>query len=236
MLSEATVFSILGILFGTFGGLLFANVILGLNDAGFAILSGLSFNFTSMISMILAMGTGLVVLMATLIPAKQAAALAAPSGMSQWELPPTESDGSIRFKLPFTLTRGNAVGMASFFEKFLLNHTDTTSEDFNARDIKLAEFQTTSGSPGLQITADMWLTPYDLDVSQKLDMRFEPTETEGVYAVEIILIRHSGTEENWLRTNYNFLNLVRQQFLLWRNLAQDARNQFIEQGIAAVSR
>lgn len=236
MLSEATVFSILGILFGTFGGLLFANIILGLNDAGISILSGLSFNFTSMISMVLAMGTGLVVLMATLIPAKQAAALAAPSGMSQWELPPTESDGSIRFKLPFTLTRGNAVGMAAFFEKYLLNHTDSTSEDYNAKNITLGEIEAADGRPGLAITADMWLTPYDLDVSQQLDMRFEPTDTEGVYAVEIILRRYSGTEENWLRTNYNFLNLVRQQFLLWRNLEQEARNQFIEQGIEAVTR
>jgi hypothetical protein len=69
LLSESTVFSILGVVFGIFGGLAFANLVpvIAANFDGF--LGGLSFNFTSMLSMALAMATGLVVLLATLLPA-----------------------------------------------------------------------------------------------------------------------------------------------------------------------
>lgn len=234
MFSESTVFSILGIVLGTFGGLLFANIVQGLNAADIAFLSGLSFNFTSMLSMLLAAGTGLVVLMATLIPAKQAAALAAPSGMAAWELPPPGDDGAIRFDLPFTLTRGNAVGMAAFFRQFLLNHTEPTSEDFNCREVSLDQTEE-EGQPALVVETSMWLSPYDLDVAQRFRMRMYPGDAEGVYAVRLVLTRFSGSEDNWQRTSYNFLNLVRQQFLFWRNLSPAARTEYIKQGAALLS-
>ncbi|MCC5806988.1 MAG: LysM peptidoglycan-binding domain-containing protein [Opitutales bacterium] len=234
MFSESTVFSIMGIVLGTFGGLLFANIVQGLNAADIAFLSGLSFNFTSILSMLLAAGTGLVVLMATLIPAKQAAALAAPSGMAAWELPPPGADGTIRFDLPFTLTRGNAVGMAAFFRQFLLNHTEPTSEDFNCREVSLEQTEE-EGQPALILETAMWLSPYDLDVAQRFRMRMYPGDAEGVYAVRLVLTRSSGSEDNWQRTSYNFLNLVRQQFLFWRNLSPEARTEYIKQGASLLA-
>ncbi len=229
LLSESTVFSVLGIIFGTLTGLLFAWMIPAANrwfDTD--LLMGMSFNFTSVMSMLLAMATGVVVLMATLIPAKRAAALAAPSGMEKWELPEPNDRGGIQFQLPFTLTRGNAVGMMSFFRQYLLNHTDATSLDYNCRNINLSRRE--GEEEALVIACNMWLAPYDLDVSQGLEMKVVPTENEGVFAVVITLDRHSGTEEAWLRTNYGFLNLVRHQFLIWRNLDNKTRESHIERG------
>ncbi|MFP4053192.1 MAG: FtsX-like permease family protein, partial [Phycisphaerae bacterium] len=224
LLSESTVFSVLGIVFGTFIGLLFANIA----DAMGAFQS-LSFNFTSLLSMALAMGTGVVVLVATLVPARRAAAMAAPSGMAQWELPEPSGGGNIRFDLPFTLTRGNAVGMMAFFRRFLLNHTDAASPDFNCRDIALDVIDSDE-EQALVISARMWLSPYDLDVAQDFLMKVVPTESEGVFSVVIQLHRTSGTEDAWLRTNYGFMDLVRRQFLLWRNLNNDARTDYIAEG------
>ena len=227
LLSESTVFSIIGVVFGIFGGLAFANMVpfIAANFGG--LLGGLSFNFTSLLSMGLAMATGLVVLVATLIPAQKAAALAAPSGMARWSLPePTES-GEIHFELPFTLTRGNAVGMLAFFRQFLGNHTDATSSDFNCRDI---EVHLREEGTRLELTADMWLTPYDLDVAQHFTLAMKPGESAGVSVVELVLVRFSGTEEAWLRTNYGFLDLVRRQFLLWRNMTPEVRSTYIEKG------
>jgi hypothetical protein len=224
LLSESTVFSVLGIVLGTFIGLLFANV-----ASMIGILPGLSFNFTSLLSMALAAGTGIVVLIATLIPARKAAALAAPSGMAQWELPEPSVDGDISFELPFTLTRGNAVGMSGFFRRFLLNHTDPASPDFNCRDIELSVIDEPD-EQALRVDAVMWLSPYDLDVAQKFALKVVPTESEGVFTVVILLHRTSGTEDAWLRTNYGFLDLVRRQFLLWRNLDNDSRSDYIAEG------
>ncbi len=229
MFAESTVFSILGILLGTFGGLLFANIVNAINAAGGDFLTSLSFNFTSLLSMALATGTGLVVLLATLIPAGKAAALAAPSGMSEWELPESEEDGVIAFRLPFTLTRGNAVGMAAFFHQFLVNHNEPTSEDFNCRAVAL----TTGGSGGrpfIELRTDMWLAPYDLDVAQHFTLRLQAGARESVFEVDLRLVRFSGSEENSRRTAYCLLNLVRRQFLLWRNLGPQRRAEFIQQG------
>lgn len=224
LLSEATVFSVLGIVFGLFSGLAFARVLL-LHPT---LLGGLSVNFTSLASTALAMSTGLIVLVATLIPAKRAAALAAPSGMEKWELPAPLAGGRIDFHLPFTLTRGNAVGMLAFFRQFLLNHTDATSSDFNCRNIAAA----IRGEPdnALTLSGQIWLAPYDLDVAQQLSLEVLPTENEGVFRVLIRLARTSGTEESWLRTNYPFIDLVRRQFLLWRNLDPQLRRGYIEKG------
>lgn len=225
LLSESLVFSIIGIVCGTFGGLLFANVIPWIRlhtDSQF--MAALSLNFASLTAIGLASGTGVVVLLATLFPAKKAAALAAPSGLEKWTLPPPAADGRIRYELPFTLTRGNAVGMTAFFRQFLLNHNEATSQDFNCRQVRLE-----SGA-ALVLRCRMWLQPYDLDVAQEFAMHVQPTENTGIFAVVLTLHRTSGTEEAWLRTNYGFLDLVRRQFLIWRNLDDASRKRYIAQG------
>jgi len=229
MFAESTVFSILGIIFGTFGGLLFANIVNSINAAGGSFLTSLSFNFTSLISMGLATGTGVVVLLATLVPANKAAALAAPSGMTEWKLPESETEGEIRFKLPFTLTRGNAVGMAAFFHQFLVNHAEPTSDDFNCREVFIT-MQREDGLPVIRIVTDMWLAPYDLDVAQHFALELRTGARAGVYEVELNMRRFSGSEDNSRRTAYSLLNLVRRQFLLWRNLEPARRAEFIQQG------
>lgn len=224
LLSEATVYAVLGIVAGLCGGILFARVATHFP----AHFGSLSFNFTSLSSTLLALGTGAVVLAATLIPARRAAALAAPSGMTKWALPPPATDGTLAFDLPFTLTRGNAIGMAAFFRRFLQNHADASSADFNCRDVCLS-IADAAGSP-LEVTARMWLAPYDLDVAQEMTLRIRPTQTKGVFGVTMCMQRTSGSEEAWLRTGYGFLDGVRQQFLLWRNLAPEARQRYVQEG------
>jgi LysM repeat protein len=224
LLSESAVFSVLGIIVGMFSGLAFATAIA--HFPGF--LRDLSFNFTSLASTMLAVGTGIVVLIATMVPARKAAAMAAPSGMGKWILPDPGEGGVIDFRLPFTLTRGNAVGMVAFFRRFLLNHTEATSLDFNCRDVAVERRE--DPDPAVMVGTRMWLAPYDLDVAQELETRVVPTEKEGIFSVVIHLRRVSGTEEAWLRTNYRFIDLVRQQFLLWRNLDKAVRGAYIEEG------
>jgi LysM repeat protein len=231
LLAESTVFSCIGIIFGTFAGLLFSSI------TGFSAfadtLGQLSFNFTSLASTFLAMGTGAIVLLATLVPARRAAALAAPSGMDKWQLPAPEGEGVIRFKLPFTLTRGNAIGMAAFFRRFMLNHVDSSSTDFISKGSIMVR-DTEEDANGLRVKAHMWLAPYDLDVAQDLSLQIDPTENEGVFGVTIVLNRRSGSEDAWMRTNYGFLDLVRKQFLLWRNLDPKLRKRYIQEGSTAL--
>ncbi len=226
LFSEATVFSILGMVVGTFAGLSFANFLPWLHGQGQPFLSGLSFNFTSLLSMGLASTAGLAVLLATLLPAMKAAALAAPSGMTRWTLPPPAPQGDLRFILPFTMTRGNALGMALFLREFIERHADTASQDFNSRQVSLS-WQTNDGCPEARLRALLFLEPYDLDVSQQCEMLLQPGKRADVFGVTIHIRRISGAEEAWVRTNYAFLDLIRRQFLLWRNLPQPHRDVWI---------
>ena len=266
LLSESAVYSVLGIVLGVCGGLFFGWVVAVLNPTGDAagFMGGLSLNFASLASMGLALTAGLVVLLATLIPARKAARMAAPSGMERWELPEPEPDGSIRFALPFTLTRGNAVGMMSFFRQFLLNHSDPAAEGFNCRDIRVGVQR--DPTDALTVDCTMWLAPYDLDVAQEMTLRVLPAdgtasdnashsplpsegdgpgvralppqpslaspaqENASTFGVEIRLARMSGTQDAWLRTNHRLMDLVRRQFLLWRNLTPEGRSRYIERG------
>jgi hypothetical protein len=119
--------------------------------------------------------------------------------------------------------------MAAFFNQFLVNHNEATSEDFNCREVFITEGRDDNG-PYIEIRTDMWLAPYDLDVAQHFTMRLKTGDRENVFVVDLRLERFSGSEENGQRTAYNLLNLVRRQFLLWRNLEPAHRAGFIEKG------
>lgn len=232
LLSESAVFSVLGIVLGLFAGLGVANLVPWLETQGFEGFAGLSFNFTSLTALSLALATGGVVLLATLIPARHAAALAAPSGMTAWKLPAPDASGRIVFELPFTLNRDNSAGMTAFLHQFLRNHSDATSGDFVCRDVRLEA----APAGGTTIRCRLWPAPYDLDVAQDFAMHLQPSQTEGIDRVTLHLERRSGTEEAWIRTTYAFLHLIRQQFLFWRNLPPDLRTKYIATGRAGAER
>ena len=122
-----------------------------------------------------------------------------------------------------------------FFRQFLINHNEPTSEDFNCREVfvRLSEH---AGKPVISLSTDMWLAPYDLDVAQHFALNLSPGTRESVYEVELVMNRFSGSEENSRRTAYNYLNLVRRQFLLWRNLEPERRTDFIGQGAELMKR
>jgi hypothetical protein len=65
------------------------------------------------------------------------------------------------------------------------------------------------------------LAPFDLGVTQKLELSAIPSEIPGVDEVAIAITRNSGTSGDWTRANHVFLKGLRRQFLLWRTLSHD---------------
>jgi hypothetical protein len=79
----------------------------------------------------------------------------------------------------------------------------------------------------------VWLAPYDLGVSQRIELVTSPAEEKGekdLYKIYLRVYRESGEIASWKRVNRRFLNLLRKQFLLWRTFNVAVRNEFHERG------
>ena len=82
----------------------------------------------------------------------------------------------------------------------------------------------------MEYALDCWLAPFDLSVSQHVELRALPTEDEGITRIEMRITRKSGEFSNWLRLNRGFLTLMRKQFLIWRTVSPDVKEEYRLEG------
>jgi hypothetical protein len=58
-----------------------------------------------------------------------------------------------------------------------------------------------------------------------------PTEDiDGIYRIEINIMRLSGDVASWKRLNVGFLNVLRKRFLVWRTIAPEMRAEYVAIG------
>ena len=69
----------------------------------------------------------------------------------------------------------------------------------------------------------LWLAPFDMGVSQFMQLEFLPTRVASVYTVEIYIQIISGQDTFWQRVNHRFINGLRKEFLLWHTLDDEVR-------------
>lgn len=79
---------------------------------------------------------------------------------------------------------------------------------------------------GYALRARVWLAPYDLGVSQTVALHTEPTGEHRIYELRLELERRAGDVSSWRKTNWQFLNLLRKQFLIWRTLSADHKEGY----------
>jgi hypothetical protein len=72
-----------------------------------------------------------------------------------------------------------------------------------------------------------WVAPFDLGVSQKVQLKSIPTDMEDVFEIILHLERVSGDVSSWRRVNRRFLNTLRKQFLIWRTLRSEERDRYL---------
>jgi len=193
-------------------------------------LAGLSLNYSSTSTVgvaIVIIGT---VLLSTVYPAKKASQMATPDVERRWKLP--LPDGHLMtFDLPFMLTGRDALACIVFLKEYFDGYVDFAGGDFYTDGTQLAG----RAEGGFALSLRVWLAPYDLGVSQvvRLVTRPEPDDP-NVSVVQIELERISGDDNGWRRTNWLFINILRQQFLIWRTIARPQREAYAEQGEALV--
>jgi len=219
-LAEAMVYAILGSVTGYFLGQLSAKIIVWLN------VPGLYLNFSSMAAVVSTLIVVATVLGSTIYPARKASEVATPALERTWRVPEPEGD-VWRIPMPFSVTRVQAAGLNSFLSEWLQAYEEYSIGDFVTQGVKAEEYEHDGGT-AYRITCTAWVAPFDLGVSQNVEIEATPTDMPDVYDLHLTLTRLSGDIANWKRVNRRFLNTLRKQFLIWRTLRQEERERYLQ--------
>ena len=218
-IAEACVFAILGAIGGYLIGQVLAKIFSSLG-----ILSGLTLNYSSMSAVISTMLVMVVVLLSTIYPARKAAQMSVPDVTRSWTLPKPESE-AWKFEFPFTISGQEILGLFTFFKEYFSSYEGNAIGNFYTQETALSSFKEKHGD-GYLISFKSWLAPFDLGVSQKVEMIAIPTADNGIYQIYVELHLLSGDMNTWFRLNRRFLNIIRKQFLVWRTVSAEVKEEY----------
>ena len=214
-MAEACVYAVIGAMAGYVLSQGTGRLLTALNLTG-----GLNMDYSSIQTIYASLAIMAAVFISTIIPARDAARLASPSGVASWSLPKLTGD-TMELNLPFTFTRHDRVAVLSYFHRWLEANGAGSSGPFYCGPPEIEIHQHTESVP--QLAGMVWLKPYDLGVSQRIEIAL-PTDPEtSEYVARVRLTRVSGNLEAWHRTVRPFLKSLRQQFLNWRAVTDTDR-------------
>ncbi len=218
-MAEASVYAVVGAMLGYLLSQATGRLLSVLHLTG-----GMNMSYSSIETIYASLAIVVAVMLSTLIPARSAAKLASPSGKTEWEIPKADGD-TMAFNLPFTFTPHDRVAVISYFHRWLDSNGEGSSGPFFCAPPQPMLTRGQPGQAGLVpgVTATVWLKPFDLGVSQRLEITL-PTDPEtGEFIATITLTRLSGTASAWARAVKPFLAVLRKQFLTWRAARLDER-------------
>jgi hypothetical protein len=166
------------------------------------------------------------VLLSTLLPARDAARMASPSGMAGWVMPAATGD-VMEFNLPFTFTPHDRVAVVSYFHRWLEANGAGSSGLFYCSPPEPLLRHEADLTPALRST--VWLKPYDLGVSQRVEISLPVDPETKEFVAHIRITRLSGHTAAWQRTVKPFLGSLRRQFLNWRATTPGDRTEMFEE-------
>jgi len=224
-LAEASVYAVVGAV----GGYLLAQGI-GTAAQALGIAGGLSMNYSSMASIVVSFVIMGVVFVSSAFPARMAARLAAPAESMTRERHTAAGD-VMEIDLPFMFNARDRVAVIPYFMDWFENFGEGSSGEFTCRP-PVAGIAT--GQPGDDampvVTTTTWLKPYDLGVSQRVEVAVRHIAETGDNVATVTMTRLSGDTENWERCCYAFIGQLRKRFLTWRGIPPAEREHLFERG------
>jgi hypothetical protein len=230
-MAEASVYAVVGAMLGYLLSQAAGRILTALHLTG-----GLNMSYSSIETIYASLAIVAAVMLSTLIPARSAARLASPSGKVDWDIPKAEGD-VMSFSLPFTFTPHDRVAVISYFHRWLDSNGEGSSGPFFCAPpqptlTRMAD-ATSTLIPG--VSSVVWLKPFDLGVSQRLEITLPVDPQTGEYIATIRLVRLSGTSSAWNRAVQPFLAVLRKQFLTWRAARPDERAEMYTEAAALLA-
>jgi hypothetical protein len=227
-LAESIVYAVVGTVVGYLLGQAVAQVV-----HAWGLLPGLQLNYSSTATVMLSIFMMAVVVGSSIYPSVQARRIAAPALEARWSLPESVDD-VMTIELPFTVSRDTALGLNGFLMEYFDNHAEGTMSGFAAENVRLGRLGA-AVEDGLRASMTAWLAPFDVGVSQEVDLTTALLPEDVFYGITLRLKRLSGDDGSWRRLNRHFTDLIRRQFLIWRILSEEARHAYMAEVAAAYS-
>ena len=215
-IAEACVYAVMGVTLGYLIG-----QILGRGLVHFDLLGGMNLNYSSFAAILAACMVMGVVLLSTIYPARVASRSAVPDTVRRWRPPPPDGD-RWEFDFPFMVGQSEVVGICGFLANFFSAYSEESIGDFYADKVRITTEETPAGRE-YAVQLLLWLAPFDMGVSQFLQIELAPTSTPGVFDVQIYIHRVSGQDTYWQRVNRRFVNHLRKEFLIWHTLDAESK-------------
>ena len=220
--AEALVYAVVG----TVVGCLMAQGV-GRLLHGLGVTAGMDMNFASLTTVYASLAIAAATLLSTLYPAMAAMEIAKPADNAGWTLPAPNAEGRLAITLPFTFTHRDRIAVLAFFHEYFDSFGEGSAGIFFSGSPalcvseRLDDLADGAYIPALKVR--VWLKPFDLGVSQdiEIDLGTDPETRE--YVATMTLTRLTGTRDAWLRLNKPFVAAVRRQFLHWRAVGEDQK-------------
>lgn len=223
-LAEASVYAVVGVV----GGYLLAQSS-GTMLKLIGLAGGLTINYSSLSAVAVSVVIMLVVFLSSLIPARMAARIAAPSETMTLKRRVATSDEET-LELPFTFNKRDRIGIIPYFADWLGNYGEGSAGEFFCSPPVATVTLDAAGHPMPCLTTTTWLKPYDLGVSQKVDVIVRLDSKTGDNVAVVVMTRLSGDRDSWDRCRHAFIRLLRKRFLTWRAVSDDDRKLLLERG------
>ena len=222
-MAEAAVFATIGAVVGYLLGQVLALVLSSMGKLG-----GLSLNYSSLSAVWSTAVVMAMVFLSTLYPAKKAADMSVPDVTRRWEFPEPEGD-DWKFEFPFTVSGAEVLGLFAYLARVFESYGESSIGEFLTEDVELSAERSSEGDIYI-LGSRIWLAPYDLGISQEVELSAVPTGWHGVYRILLHIRRLSGDLASWKRINRRFLNVLRKRFLVWRTVPQDVKERYSKEG------
>lgn len=226
--AEAFVYAVVGSVLGYLLSQGVGRVLTALDMTG-----GLNMIYTSIATVYASLAVAGTVCISSYFPARSAMNIAKPAEEAGWSLPEPEDD-TLTFDLPFTFDYRDRMAVLTFVDRFLLDHGEGGAGRFTASTPTIStRVLSASESPSREVVptlkATIWIKPFDLGVSQTMDVVMMHDAETTEFKARIALGRLSGTREAWLRLNHGFVAEIRRHFLHWRAVSSSDREAMFQE-------
>jgi hypothetical protein len=219
-LAEALIYSVIG---GVSGFI----VAMGVSKTMTLVSPGiLNLNYASL-WVVASVAWGMIATIASSVyPMYKAGKLVTPSLERAWKPSTKPKDEEWMIPLPFTYTSEIETGqMLAYIKEFLSAHLGDRAELFTVSSLNYEE-EETDKEKRRTLLARVRLVPYDLGIIETVRLHFIFNEKTERWNVELDLHRESGNPDVWFRSNLVFSNTLRKQFLLWKSISEEKKEEY----------